>query len=90
MRNYFPRLRQAKGFLLETRVQRKTLEEIMNNSKSPPMTVSEFSSFLRVSRHKVYEKIRRDEIPALHFGRRVLIDLDEALKSMRREGHKAA
>ncbi len=62
----------------------------MTNSKSQPMTVREFSAFLRVSRHKVYEKIRSGEIPALHFGRRVLIDLEEALESMRREGHKAA
>ena len=62
----------------------------MANSKAQPLTVSEFSAFLRVSRHKVYEKIRSGEIPCLHFGRRVLIDLDEALDSMRSEGHKAA
>ena len=61
----------------------------MSHTKSPPMTVSEFSAFLRVSRHKVYEKIRCGEIPALHFGRRVLIDLDEALESMRRERGQA-
>ncbi|MDA1305471.1 MAG: helix-turn-helix domain-containing protein [Nitrospirae bacterium] len=62
----------------------------MIQTKSQPMTVSEFSAFLRVSRHKVYEKIRSGEIPALHFGRRVLIDLDEALESMRRERGKTA
>ena len=61
----------------------------MNYTKSQPMNVSEFSTYLRVSRGKMYEKIRKGEIPAYHFGRKVLIDLDEAMESLRQERAKA-
>ena len=39
----------------------------------PTMTVEEAARFLGIGRSTAFEAIRRGELPALHFGRRIVV-----------------
>lgn len=57
----------------------------MNRPEPKLRTIREAAALLNVSESALYRKIQTDEIPAFHFGRRVLVDLREVLASMRRD-----
>ena len=50
-------------------------------SEKPTMTVEEAAALLGLSRSATYRAVQRGEIPALRFGRRILVPT-QALKRM--------
>jgi len=55
----------------------------MEQENSRIKTIAEGAKLLRVSRFALYRKIKEGKLPAYHFGRKVLIDVDEVLQAMR-------
>jgi excisionase family DNA binding protein len=47
---------------------------------NPPMTVSEFAAWARLSQNAVYDMIKKGEIPSIRFGRAIRIPRDTAAK----------
>lgn len=47
-------------------------------------TVQELSVLLNVSPFGLYHRIKIGAVPAYHFGRKILLDVEEVLKAMRR------
>ena len=60
----------------------------MENNTPRLEPVKDGAKILKVSRFALYKKIKEGKIPAYHFGRKVLIDIDEVLAIMRTGGLK--
>ncbi len=55
----------------------------MENNTPRLAPIKDGAKILKVSRFALYRKIKAGEIPTYHFGRKVLIDIDEVLAIMR-------
>jgi len=63
-------------------------EPIAHTAETAPSTrrylsVKEALTVLEVSREALYKKLKSGELPHFKFGRKILIDLDEVLATMR-------
>jgi excisionase family DNA binding protein len=50
------------------------------------LTVAEAAKFLRVGRNSVYEAVRRNELPSVRIGRRLLIPKAALTRFLNRDG----
>ncbi|GJL65108.1 MAG: hypothetical protein NPIRA05_00790 [Nitrospirales bacterium] len=59
------------------------------NSVNPKLVpVTEALKVVPVSRPAFYAKLKKGELPSYHFGRKILVDVDEVLTAMRQENTK--
>ena len=57
----------------------------MSHRESQLQSIPEAAQLLNVSTSALYRRIQAGELPAYHFGRKVLVDLREVLAAMRRD-----
>ena len=56
----------------------------MQSSEAHLMTIRNALQVLPVSREALYRKLQSGELPSYRFGRKVLVDIQECLQTMRR------